>query len=225
MSELDKGNKPYDVHEPGHTILPILPGEVELRESSDDLLDFVSAELLIEAGRCIQLGGDFHLAVSGSPLIAKFIERLMYDPDMRRFPWERTHCWLLDDTENGERFELLQSTLVPHSGMDASNLHGTTASQEAPDFDYALLDVGVDGRIGGLHPTEPEGEQQVPVSVINCSKFVALIAMGTGVQEMLQSLVDETSCELPVQGIQSKSGSTKWYLSPTTPEEESRIIG
>ena len=91
---------------------------------------------------------------------------------------------------------------------------------EAAGFDYTLLDVGADGRIGGLLPTSSGEDTCVPAATINQSTFLALVAMGSEVLKMLHSLEDADEAALPVQGIQSCSGLTKWYLSPRTPEDE-----
>ena len=222
MSDSGEPVEPYEICDGDAPTPPRLPGVVETGKNADHLLDVVSAELLLEAEQRVHLGELFHLAVCGSDAIAQFLERMMYNPDMRRFPWAKTHCWLIDDLDSGERFGRLRETLVPHAGMDESNLHGVAQAQDAPDFDYVLLDIGVDGRVGGLHATPPGDETQVPVGIINRSSFVALIGMGGEVHCMLDALADAPECNLPVQQVQSQSGTTKWYLSPTTLEEDSR---
>lgn len=216
-------NEPYDIEEPAMATPPALPGEVEIRENADELFNLVAAELLIAAEQHVHLGNEFNLAVCGSDSIDRFMKRLMYDPDMRRFPWDRTHCWLLDDTDAGERFQRLRDTLIPHSGIVETNLHAPAVGMEASSFDHALLDVGADGRVGGLLKTPAEGQVYVPAVTINQSTFLAIVAMGSDVQAMLNSLPDASDSVLPVQEIQSRSGLTKWYLSPTTPEDETKF--
>jgi 6-phosphogluconolactonase/glucosamine-6-phosphate isomerase/deaminase len=222
VTQSDDPVEPYDICDSEAQSPPRLPGLIKIGKNADHLLDVVSAELLIEAEQRVHLGEPFHLALCGSDAIAKFLERMMYNPDMRRFPWEGTHCWLLDDIESGERFGRLHDTLVPHSGIDETNLHAASATSDAPDFDYVLLDIGADGRVGGVHAAASEDDMQVPLGSINRSKFVAIIGMGCEVQAMLNSLEEATGCDLPVQQVQSQSGTTKWYLSPTTMEEDSR---
>lgn len=220
MSDSKEPVEPYDVCDAKAVNPPQLPGIVEFGGNCDHVLDVVSAELLIEAEQRAHLGEFFQLAVSGGDTLAKFMERMMYNPDMRRFPWDRTHCWLLDDTESGERFDRMRETLVPHSGIDESNLHTASDARGAPEFDFVLMDVGTDGRVGGIHPGKQDGEVQVPLGIINRSNFIALIGLGSRVQAMLTSLADAVECDMPVQQVQSHSGTTKWYLSPTTPEDE-----
>lgn len=237
MTQSDDPVEPYDICDGEAQSPPRLPGLIKVGKNADHLLDVVSAELLIEAEQRAHLGEPFHLALCGSDAIVKFLERMMYNPDMRRFPWSVTHCWLLDDLESGERFGRVHDTLVPHSGIDETNVHAALwihsgideanvhaapTTFEAPDFDYVLLDLGADGRVGGVHAAASGDDAQVPLDRINRSKFVAMIGMGREVQAMLNSLEEAAGCDLPVQQVQSQSGTTKWYLSPTTMEEDSR---
>lgn len=215
-------NEPYDIEEPVMSAPPALPGEVEIRANADELFDLVAAELLIAVEQHVHLGNEFNLAVCGSRSIERFMERLMYDPDMRRFPWERTHCWLLDDTTAGVRFQRLCDTLVPHSGILEVNLHAAPSALEAGGFDFVLLDVGADGRVGGLLPSPADADTCVQAPVINQSTFIALVAMGKDVLELLHSLQEAGDDSVPAQKIHSQSGTTKWYLSPTTPEDEQK---
>ena len=223
MPHSDEPVEPYDICDAESSVRPDLPGEVEIGKNADHLLDVVSAELLIESERRAHRGEMFQLGVSGSDVIAKFMERMMYNPDMRSFPWDRTQCWLLDDTAGGERFGRLHSTLVPHSGIDEAHLHAATDAIDAPRFDYVLLDIGADGRVGGLQSTPADGDVRIEPAAINRSNFVALIGMGRQVHSMLQGLADAEDDALPVQQIRSTEGSTKWYLSMTTMEEDTRL--
>ena len=213
-------NEPYDIEEPDLSIPPALPGEVEVRGSADELFDLVAAELLIAAEQHVHLGNEFNLAVCGSSTIERFMERLMYDPDMRSFPWDRTHCWLLDDTKDASRFRRLSETLVPHSGILEENLHDASAAMAAEGFEHVLLDVGSCGRVGGLMPTSVEEDTCVGADTINRSTFIGLVALGSEVLELLNSLDEPGDTPLPVQQIQSGSGTTKWYISATTHEDE-----
>ena len=214
--------EPYDICDAESSVSPDLPGEVEFGKNADHLLDVVSAELLIESERRAHRGEMFRLAVSGSDAIAKFMERMMYNPDMRSFPWARTECWLLDDVKSGERFARLHSTLVPHSGIDESNLHAAGDAIGAQEFDYVLLDIGADGRVGGLQVTPSEGEIVTGTETINHAQFIALIGMGRDVYSMLQEVGAAEDASMPVQKIRSQPGMTKWYLSMTTMEEDTR---
>ena len=218
----DEPAKPYDICDSEPSSPPALPGDVEVGKNADHVLDMVSAELLIESERRTHRGETFRLAVSGSETIARFMERMMYNPDMRSFPWARTECWLLDDVESGERFDRLHSTLVPHSGIDETYLHGAAESMQVGEFDYVLLDIGADGRVGGLQAA-PSGDEIVTgVEMINRAQFIALIGMGRDVYSMLQEAAEGEDSSTPVQQIRSQEGMTKWYLSLTTTEEDTR---
>ncbi|MDG2199631.1 MAG: hypothetical protein P8K80_00415 [Phycisphaerales bacterium] len=219
MSESSSEKGPYDIQEHGAGAPPELWGEIAVRDSADDLLDFLSAELLIEAQSRIRAHDAFHLAIAWTDTVARFMERMMYDPAIRQFPWARTHCWLLNDTRTDDCYIRLRDILVPHSGIDEANMHGADAREDGPVFDYAMLDVGPDGRAGAMGDEVRDSEVLVPLDRINRTGFVALLAMGSDVQATLQSL-EKASGVLPVQSVRSDSGTTRWYLSPTTPDDE-----
>jgi hypothetical protein len=220
MTDINESSGPYEIQEPGESIPPALWGDVAVRESADDLLDLISAELLIEAQTRIRLQKEFHFALAWTKTIAQFMERMMYDPGIRQFPWARTHCWLLNDTQQDDCYLRLQDILVPHSGIDEANVHGADSRAEGQTFDYVLLDVGPDGRVGTVGEHAPENEVLVPQERVNQSEFVALVAMGSDVQTLLHALDAPSNKSLPIQSVRSESGTTRWYLSKTTPDEE-----
>jgi len=219
MSESSSEKGPYDIQEHGAGDPPELWGEIAVRDSADDLLDFLSAELLIEAQSKIRSHDEFHLAIAWTDTVARYMERMMYDLAIRRFPWARTHCWLLNDTRTDDCYIRLRDILVPHSGIDEANMHGADAREDGQVFDFALLDVGADGRVGAMGDQVGDSQVLVPLDRINRTGFVALLAMGSDVQASLQSL-EKANDTLPVQSVRSESGTTRWYLSPTTPDEE-----
>ena len=88
VTQSDDPVEPYDICDGEAQSPPRLPGLIKIGKNADHLLDVVSAELLIEAEQRVHLGEPVHLALCGSDAIAKFLERMMYNPDMRRFPWE-----------------------------------------------------------------------------------------------------------------------------------------
>ncbi|MAB84205.1 MAG: hypothetical protein CMJ24_12345 [Phycisphaerae bacterium] len=219
MCESEPNSGPYEIQEPDAQSLPRLWGQIAARDSADELLDFMSAELLIEATGRIRRRDEFHLAIAWTDRIARYMERMMYDPGVRSFPWAQTHCWLLNDSSTDDCYLRLRDILVPHSGIPEANLHGADERIEGPSFDYALLDVRADGHVGVIGEEVPESEVQVPVQRINRSNFIALLAMGDGVQSRLQTL-DESDDSSPVTRLKSEEGTTRWYLCPTTPEQE-----
>ena len=179
----------------------------------------IFAELMIEAQMRIRMRGEFHFAVGWTDTVVRCLERMMFDPVIRAFPWGQTHCWLLNDTRNDDHYVQLRDILVPHSGIEESNLHGADERDEGPTIDYAMLDVGADGRVGVMGTDAAQSEILVPVQRLNRSGFIGLIAMGAGVRMGLDSLAPSAD-GLPVQSIRSESGTTRWYLSETTLDEE-----
>ncbi|MCC6677490.1 MAG: 6-phosphogluconolactonase [Phycisphaerales bacterium] len=155
---------------------PDLPGPVVVREAADDVLDAAAADLLIQAKNCVRAFGDFHLAVSVTPLTEPLLRRLMYDPALRDLPWKRTHLWITDERAVGgdeeSRFELLRQLVVEQSDMPAEQAHAIRAAEVEPDrryeadlrehlawrekghdrLDFVLLGLGDNAGIAGLQP-------------------------------------------------------------------------
>ena len=219
MSEDATGPRPYDIQGDGEQALPTLWGAIAVRDTADDLLDVVAAELMIEAQTRIRASGEFHFAVGWTGTVVRFLERMMFDPVIRNFPWAQTHCWLLNDTRNDDCYVLLRDILVPHSGIDEAHLHGADDRDEGQAIDYAMLDVGENGRVGAIGSDAEANEVLVPTARINRAGFISLLAMGMGVRTRLDSL-EPTSDGLPVQSIRSETGTTRWYLSGTTLDED-----
>ena len=123
---------------------PSLPGRVTLRPSCDEALDALLADLYLHALRCIRQLGDFHLAVSTSPLGELMLRRLMYDPTLREFPWPRTRVWLVQDRDFGlgdprTGVTWLRELLLDHSGIPENQLHAPDFSHPDPAAAYAAL--------------------------------------------------------------------------------------
>ena len=219
MSSDPERPQPYDLQRADGQRLPELWGTLAERDSADELLDMVFAELMIEAQMRIRGGGTFHFAVSWTDTIVRCLERMMFDPVIRMFPWAQTHCWLLNDTRDDDHYIQLRDILVPHSGIDEANLHGADDRDEGPAIDYVMLDVGVHSRVGVRGSESAVNEILVPVARINRAGFIGLIAMGAEVLAGLDSL-EPSGSGLPVQSIRSEGGTTRWYLSGTTLDED-----
>lgn len=219
MSEDPGGPRPYDIQNEGEQPLPALWGAIALRHTADELLDVVAAELMIEAQTRIRATGEFHFAVGWTRTVVRFLERMMFDPVIRTFPWAQTHCWLLNDTRNDDCYVRLRDILVPHSGIEEAHLHGADERDEGQPIDYAMLDVGPDGRVGAIESDAGDNEVLVPTARINRAGFIALLAMGMSVRSRLDSL-GPASDGLPVQSLRSDTGTTRWYLSDTTLDED-----
>lgn len=118
--------------------LPLrLPGGVVLRESHDEAIDAMLAEMFFHARACINTFGDFHLAISVTPAAEGALRRLMYDLAYREFPWSRTQVWVVDDVlaprlDAARRSQSIFETIVTPSDLPAEQFH-PMPSREAFD--------------------------------------------------------------------------------------------
>jgi 6-phosphogluconolactonase len=170
---------PFDLEE---TTLPrpALPGEVAVLPTVHEVHDRLAADLVMHAENCVRQFGDFHLALSGGPVLEPFYQRLMYDPDCRRLPWRRTHLWFVDEhclpfEDERSCFRLISETLGDHADIPPEQFHPIFAESETAIHDYetqirealawrekgqdrldcALLTMSADGGTAGLAPFSP----------------------------------------------------------------------
>jgi len=117
--------EPFDI-EPEPT-LPALPGTVVVRETQDEVVDALAADMLFQALSCVRAFGDFHAALPGGTHPEVLYRRLMTDPPLRRFPWTRTHLWVLrDELSSAGRptnSDGVTEWLVDHSGIPPAQVH------------------------------------------------------------------------------------------------------
>ncbi len=159
--------------------LPCLPGTVAAPDRGEDVLDLITADLLAQALDCTHRYGSFHLAFSGSEGLEGLCRRMMFDPDLRRFPWDRTHLWIGDDrcvprNDPLSCYGRLRESLIIPAGIPITQVHPIPATDESADeimharldselssrlrgagqLDCVVLDVDGSGRVGGLFPGE-----------------------------------------------------------------------
>ena len=167
----------YSLEPEEQLVVPALPGLIDVVDDGDDVLDLLTADLLAQALDCVHRYGSFHLAISGSEGLEPLCRRLMFDPDLRRMPWERTHLWIADDrcvprNDPSSCFLRLRDTLIMPAGIPLANVHPIPTTDESADelvekalkrhldgrshgsgqLDCVILDIGTGGRIGGLFP-------------------------------------------------------------------------
>ncbi|MCH2132534.1 MAG: 6-phosphogluconolactonase [Phycisphaerales bacterium] len=177
MGRSDAGGDGYSLEGATEPVPPKLPGIVEVAEAGEDILDLLTADMLAQALDCSHRYGSFHMAISGSEGLEPLCRRMMFDPDLRRFPWDRTHLWIADDrcvprNDPLSCFWRLRDTLIMPAGIPLPHVHPIPSTEETADemvedrlrleldsrshgagrLDCIVLDVDQTGRVGGLFP-------------------------------------------------------------------------
>lgn len=107
---------------------PRLPGRVILRDTADDAIDAVLADIFMQAMSCVGAFGDFQFAVSVTPAVEPVLRRMLFDLSLRAFPWHKTRLWLADEAALAEgdpelRGVSLREYIVDQSGIPEEQVH------------------------------------------------------------------------------------------------------
>ncbi|MEE2906773.1 MAG: 6-phosphogluconolactonase [Planctomycetota bacterium] len=237
---------------------PPLPGIVDVADRGEDVLDLVTADILAQALDCTHRYGSFHLAISGSEGLEPLCRRMMFDPDLRRFPWDRTHLWVADDrcvprNDPLSCYWRLRETLILPAGIPLPQVHPIPSTDEMADeimegrlrdeidnrshgaghLDCVVLDVGEDGRVGGLFPgseavLEPTRRARftnndqdayphwvsLTLPAINAARMIAVLVQGSRTGQAIRQAITSTPAviDFPAVGLRGDAGVLKWYL-------------
>jgi hypothetical protein len=106
----------------------------------DSHLDEVFKELMRQAMQCVTTKGTFNLALSESDSLDDMYARLMFDPDLRMFPWGKTELWFFGDSTD---VDSIQNAFSAHSGIPEEQVrHVRDGLPEGVNIDCCISDGG-----------------------------------------------------------------------------------
>ena len=202
--------------------------------STPELVTTQLAQFIAEAVEATE--GDFHLALSLEEHAEILAKALTSEPWRSRIAWDRVHFHLLHEQLGGADLAhrtLLQRLLFDPLQIPAEHIHAVEeAAQEPaqaatalqqhvaervshlggrPQFDLALLEMGVDGHLAGVYPdqvelyisddvfapnemTSEQGEQRQLVTVtleaLEESKRLVFLALGQDVRHAVGHIIN-----------------------------------
>jgi len=118
-----------------------LPGRVHVEADRDAVFDALGAMLMDRAEQAVEARGAFHLALSGGSSPEPFYRHLVTDPQLRAFPWDSTHLWIVDERRVGEDDErsnmaMIRAALTDHVTIPARQIHPMPVLEDDPATRY-----------------------------------------------------------------------------------------
>lgn len=195
--------EPYDIAM--GPVPPSLPGTVVLRDSPEQLIDAMAADLFFQAMACVRSFGDFHLALTGSTLADPLYRRLMYDPPLRALPWKKTHLWIVSDrrlpsSDPQSQTRRVCDWLVEHSDIPKQQVHELNAdADDAAERYQQALQESLEWREKGHDRLDfvllaPDGA--APSIALDAPSHAAqrLVASTTDAVAMTDTLINGSRC-------------------------------
>ncbi|USN98953.1 MAG: 6-phosphogluconolactonase [Phycisphaeraceae bacterium] len=122
---------------------PNLPGQAVVRETEDQVLDVLAADIYVHALECVRQFGDFHFAITAGRFQERLCLRLMVDPAVRMLPWNRAHIWATHAEPRGggrTTFDAIIDLLADHAGIPDRQIHvpGPGGAEHASAYELEL---------------------------------------------------------------------------------------